>query len=403
MQDSLSLYIHVPFCRHRCAYCDFNTFAGISTLIPDYVEAVCAEINGVAERVPERMRAHTIFFGGGTPSLLSSAQVEKILSACGRGFDLAEDAEITLEANPGTVSKSWLQKVHQLGVNRMSFGMQSAHPVDLRVLEREHDALDVIHSVEWSRETGFDNISLDLIFGIPGQTLERWIGSLDFALRLKPEHLSLYGLTIEPGTPFEHWIGRGLLEQPDDDLAADMFDYACQRLEEAGFVHYEISNWERVDSRGAWYCKHNLQYWQMGAYLGFGAGAHGFAGGIRTANVRGVRPYIRRIQTGEWTNYPTSPAAESILEIDRWTEMQEMMMVSLRLLEKGVDADEFEVRFGVRLHNTFTKQIDSLIDTGLLEWTQGERNAIRLTRRGWLLGNRVFREFIGLPEPRWVV
>lgn len=399
MQDSFSLYIHIPFCRHRCAYCDFNTYAGLEGYIPAYIDALCAEIRMVAERSAERLRAHSIFFGGGTPSLLPPEALEKILGACGRYFELLPGAEITLEANPGSVTTEWLFQARRLGVNRLSFGMQSAHPGDLRILERQHDAVDVIRAVEWSRRAGFNNLSLDLIFGIPGQDLQRWADSLEFALRLKPEHLSLYSLTVEGGTPFKRWVDRGLVAMPGDDLAADMYELACERLEQAGFAHYEISNWARRDPHCDYRCQHNLQYWLMYPYLGFGAGAHGFAERTRTANVRGIKTYINRCAADEGRPFPAGPATEVLNPLDRWTEMQETMMVGLRLLEYGVSAGDFRRRFGLTLQDAFEKQISRLIQIGLLEWVGLGRESLRLSRRGWLLGNQAFMEFIDLPRP----
>ncbi len=399
VQDSLSLYIHIPFCRHRCAYCDFNTYAGLEGHIPAYIDALCAEIEMVAGRSGERLSAHTLFFGGGTPSLLPIESLKKVLTACRRHFNLQPEAEITLEANPGTVTLDWLEQARRLGINRLSFGMQSAHPDDLRVLERQHGAVDVIRAVEWSRRAGIENISLDLIFGIPGQDLLRWEDSLEFALRLKPEHLSLYSLTVERGTPFKRWVERGLVAMPEDDLAADMYEHACERLEKAGFIHYEISNWARRDPRCDTRCRHNLQYWLMDPYLGFGAGAHGFAARTRTANVRGVQSYIHRCSVNEGRPFPAGPAAEVVIPLDTWTLIQETMMVGLRLLDVGVSADEFQGRFGLSLQDAFGKQISRLVHAGLLEWHGAGQERLRLTRRGWLLGNRVFMEFIDLPRP----
>jgi len=332
MQTSLSMYIHFPFCRQRCSYCDFATYAGLSRFIPAYINALCAEIRIVAGKSQEKLQAHTVFFGGGTPSLLSTGDVENILDACWRSFDFNPGDEITLEANPGTVTFDWLHSLRELGVNRISFGMQSADPVELRILKRKHEAADVIHAVEWSRKAGFHNLNLDLIFGIPGQDLASWEKSLDFALQLQPDHLSLYSLTVEDGTPLAGWVEKGLVQAPDEDLCADMYEHACQHLEDAGFVHYEISNWAKVDHHMDYRCQHNLQYWLMRPYLGFGSGAHVFAAGVRTANVRGVRAYLRRCAEPDHRSYPAGPALESFTLVDHWTEMQETMMVGLRLL-----------------------------------------------------------------------
>jgi oxygen-independent coproporphyrinogen-3 oxidase len=221
-----SLYFHIPFCVHRCAYCDFNTYAGQETLIPDYVDALCGEIRYLAESAPQRLSAHTLFFGGGTPSLLSSFQFETILKVTRDCFDLTQDAEISLEANPGTVSFDSLRDLHGLGFNRISLGVQSSHPDELRQLERIHNYFDVIEAVTWARRAGFENLNLDLIFGLPEQSLTHFQTTLNLILGLNPDHLSLYSLTIEHGTPFGRWAKRGLLPVPDPDAAADMYEWA---------------------------------------------------------------------------------------------------------------------------------------------------------------------------------
>lgn len=400
--DRYSVYLHVPFCRHRCSYCDFNTFAGQDRLIPDYIEAICREIQQVSQRAPARLPVHTIFFGGGTPSLLRVEQISAILDTLRSSFDFqdisaATEMEITLEANPGTVSASYLQDLRRAGVNRLSFGMQSAHPDDLRLLERQHDFFDVAQAVRWARSAGFDNLSLDLIFGLPGQSLERWKVTLERALGMEPDHLSLYALTIEPGTLLQKRWAHGLIPLVDDDLAADMYEYASDRLAEAGFEQYEISNWARRGKNGRLMSsRHNLQYWYNQPYLGFGAGAHGCAAGVRTANVGGIRPFIDRCQRepAELT-FPCGPATRRTIAIDRYTEMQETMLVGLRLTQEGVSESGFEQRFGQALTDVFDKEVAKLTGEGLLEWAgEGDRR-LRLTRRGRLLGNRVFMQFVG--------
>lgn len=394
--DLYSLYLHVPFCSHRCSYCDFNTFAGQKSQIPAYVEAICAEIRQVSAAAPTRLRTHSVFFGGGTPSLLTLAQIETILEVLRRHFEFSDDAEITLEANPGTVSAVYLNRLHTAGVNRLSFGMQSAHPDDLRLLERQHDFFDVVQAVRWAREAGFANISLDLIFGLPAQTLERWKETLERALAMSPDHLSLYALTIEHGTPLQRRWARGLIPLVDDDLAADMYEYAMDRLVLAGFEQYEISNWARwTPERDLLTCRHNMQYWLNLPYLGFGAGAHGSASGVRTMNVGGIRPFISRCQAAMPAVFPAGPAARRVIPIDRRLEMQETMMVGLRLTREGVSSAGFWRRFGASLEDEFGGEIERLLQIGLLEWTPGPDPHLRLTRKGRLLGNQVFMQFVG--------
>ncbi|NLG98970.1 MAG: radical SAM family heme chaperone HemW [Chloroflexi bacterium] len=402
--DLYSIYLHVPFCRHRCSYCDFNTFAGQDRLIPAYVDAICKEICKVSAGAGERIPVHTVFFGGGTPSLLAVSYLERILDTLRERFDLLPGAEITLEANPGTVSPEYLQGLRRLGVNRLSFGMQSAHPDDLRLLERQHDFFDVAQAVKWSREAGFDNLSLDLIFALPGQPLARWQETLERAVAMQPDHLSLYSLIIEQGTPLQRRWARGLIPTVDDDLAADMYEWAMDYLPKVGFEQYEISNWARRAPGGILRaCRHNLQYWYNRPYLGLGAGAHGYAAGTRTMNTGGIRPYIDRCEEAGAQQhaphaalaFPRSPATRRAIPLSREDEMQETMMVGLRLTQEGVSCEAFQQRFGQALEDTFGPQIDRLVKLGLLEWTGAEDRRLRLTRRGIMVGNQVFMEFVG--------
>jgi len=387
---NFSLYFHIPFCVHRCAYCDFNTYAGQESLIPAYVQALCREIEMVACSAPERLPAHTVFFGGGTPSLLSVTQFESILGKVRNSFDLAPDAEMSLEANPGTLTKDSLRDLHSLGFNRLSLGVQSAHPDELRQLERIHNYYQVIEAVTWARQAGFDNLNLDLIFGLPEQTLERWQATVKLILGLRPEHLSLYALTIEPGTPFGRWAQRGIISVPDPDTAADMYEWAGEALETAGFEQYEISNWARPGRQ----CRHNLQTWRGQPYFGFGAGAHGCAGGMRIANVSRIKAYLERLHPDpliSGRHFPLSPATVEQTNISRRVEMQETMLTGLRLTREGVSAEVFADRFGVPMRDVFGREIDELSGLSLLEWVGP---VLRLTKRGRLLGNQVFLRFV---------
>ena len=402
--DLYSLYLHVPFCRHRCSYCDFNTFAGQERWIPAYVEAICQEITAVsqaASRAVSRsedgaLPVHTVFFGGGTPSLLRVEQIKTILDTLRREFSFQDAVEISLEANPGTVSQDYLQKLRALGVDRLSFGMQSAHPDDLRLLERQHDFFDVVRAVRWAREAGFDNLSLDLIFGLPEQTLERWKDTVKRAVDMGPDHLSLYALTIEHGTPLQKRWARGMIPLVDDDLAADMYEYTMQALPEAGFEQYEISNFARRAPSGALKsCRHNLQYWRNQPYLGFGAGAHGYAAGNRTMNIGGIRPFLERCAETNPVDFPAGPATRRLIPIDAQTAMQETMMVGLRLTQEGVSEAAFLDRFGLPMQQIFGEEINRLERLRLLEWVEENDRRLRLTERGVMLGNQVFSQFVG--------
>ncbi|HJW90234.1 MAG TPA: radical SAM family heme chaperone HemW [Anaerolineales bacterium] len=408
---SYSLYLHIPFCHHRCNYCDFNTYAGLEDLIPDYVHALCRETMLLAESAGERLPVGTIFFGGGTPSLLPIPLLEQILATINAGFDLLPDAEITLEANPGTLSLAYLLQLRALGVNRLSLGMQSAQPEELRLLEREHDYGDVLGAVLWARQAGFKNLNLDLIFGLPYQTVAAWENNLELALRLDPDHLSLYALTLEHGTSLAHWVARGLLAEPDQDLMAEMYELASGRLEEAGFEQYEISNWaRRSGDNGLYQCRHNLQYWRNLPYLGIGAGAHGYAGGVRTANILAPAAYIQRClaqveqDRRQPFKFPLTPATVNAHPVDVPSEIGDTLMMGLRLTLEGVSRAAFLNRFGTPLESIYHVEIEKLIRQGLLEWADPEGGAseggasegdrLRLTQGGRLLGNQVFIHFI---------
>lgn len=383
-----SLYLHIPFCTHRCAYCDFNTYAGQQDSIPAYVQALCNEIRAVGQSAPQRPALHTLFFGGGTPSLLTASQFETILETISACFDLLPGLEATLEANPGTVSLDDLRALRRVGLNRISFGVQSADPGELRMLERAHTFVDVINAVSWARRAGFDNLNLDLIYALPEQTLERWQNTVERALALRPEHLSLYALTLEHGTPFGRWAQRGLLPIPDPDLAAEMYEWSSHRLAAAGYAQYEISNWALPGRE----CRHNLQYWRNLEYFGLGAGAHGYAGGLRYSNLLRIKTYVERMNGPASAAYPLSAAAVNQHRNSAREDMQETMMTGLRLTDEGVSAEAFGRRFGVALTQAFGKEIDELLRFELLEWS-GER--LRLTERGRLLGNQVFLRFVG--------
>jgi len=433
----LSLYLHIPFCTHRCGYCDFNTYAGLESHIPEYVTALCAEIDWLSASAGRRFPAHTIFFGGGTPSLLPAREVERILTALLNAFDLQPTLELSLEANPGTLTKAYLQDLRSLGVNRLSLGVQSAHPGELKLLERIHTYPEAIQSVAWARQAGFNNLNLDLIFGLPEQTLRTWQNTLQLALGLSPEHFSLYALTIEHDTPFGRWSKRGLLSPPDPDLAADMYEWATEHLACNGYAQYEISNWAKAGSTTshtslalapAYACRHNLQYWRNQPYLGFGAGAHGYVSGFRTENILSPIAYIQRLNsklaspgpgrsvrivTNRMTKipsassgnppvpqtvaqaFPWTPATHLLHSIDRQTEIGETMMMGLRLTQEGVSERQFALRFGQSLNDVFKPQIERLERIGLLERAlyNGE-TVLRLTSKGRLLGNQVFMEFI---------
>ena len=396
----LGIYVHIPFCKVRCSYCDFNTYAGLEALMPAYVQALCGEILQVSQAAEQaglsRLEATTVFFGGGTPSLLPPQHLAKILGELRRAFALTDDCEISLEANPGTADAGHLRALRDLGVNRLSFGVQSAQPDELRLLDRLHTFEQAVEAVAWARQAGFDNLNLDLIYGIMGQTLAGWQETLHHAIDLAPEHLSLYALTLEPGTPMQERIDTGKLAAPDPDVAADMYEWSRDELERTGYRHYEISNWARADPGDhslvpRFACRHNMLTWRLQPYLGLGAGAHGSVPGWRYANVRHPTAYMDRMRTGPPAAFPFSPAVAETWPVDPETERRERLLVGLRLVEEGVESQEFEERFGVRLDDSFGAVLRELETQGLLEVTAVR---VRLTKRGHLLGNRVFIHFV---------
>lgn len=409
-----SIYIHIPFCTHRCAYCDFNTYAGQESLIPAYVDALCREIEFVGARaecyaIEAPFRVHTIFFGGGTPSLLTPTQFESIFGVIRDRFTLTVDAEITIEANPGTVSYEDLMELHRMGINRLSYGVQSANMEELRMLERTHNFSDVIEAVKFARKAGFTNLNLDLIYGLPEQSLATWKTTVKRVLDLHPEHLSAYALTLEHGTPFGRWASKGLLPLPDPDLAAEMYEWLSEILEENGYLQYEISNWaldhrqltadhpsSLVHGQPSFSCRHNLQYWRGLPYLAFGAGAHGYANGYRYSNVLRIKTYIDRLANvqSSASNLPP-PLTSATVNHHKQTlaeDMSEFMMTGLRLTQEGVSHDEFKARFGQSMHEVYGEEIEELVKFGLVEECSDKR--VRVTRRGRLLGNQVFMRFV---------
>lgn len=384
----LSLYLHIPFCATKCSYCAFNTYVHMDDIIPAFVDSLCHEIELVGA-ASGRARSHTVFFGGGTPSLLLPDQIERILDAIDRGFALELDAEITLEANPNDLTLPYLKMLRAAGLNRLSIGMQSASTDDLRLFERRHDAQSVIDSVRDARTAGFENVSLDLIYGAPDQSLERWQHSLEAAVKLAPEHLSLYALSLEAGTPMRAAVETGHLAVPDDDLAADMYEMASDVLAGNGFEQYEISNWAQPGRQS----RHNLQYWLNAPYLGFGPGAHGFAGGVRYSVVLSPQRYIKALSDFATSDapYPLSPAVAEWTQVEREQEISETLIMGMRLIGRGIDRREFSERFGQDLLDIHGTAIRRYAEAGLLD-VSDER--VMFTERGRLLSNMVLREFV---------
>lgn len=373
------LYLHVPFCVRKCPYCDFNTYAGQESLYEAFSRALAQEIREVGERLG-RPRLQTVFIGGGTPTVLSSEELARILQAVHEAFVLPENAEITSEANPGTVDREKFEHLYHLGVNRLSIGAQSFDDRELRFLGRIHDVTDIYRAVETARLAGFVNLNLDLIYGLPQQSVSSWEHSLRSALSLHPEHLSCYALTVEEGTPLYRWMREGRVPPIDEDRQAELYLLAEEILAEAGYVHYEISNW----ARSGYECAHNLIYWRNEPYLGLGPGAHSYNGHYRWWTVRHPLEYIRRVHSGEST-------IAGWEEIGRETGMGETMMLGLRLLVEGVDRKRFRERFGRDPVDVYGSTVRRLEQWGLID-VQMDR--LRLTPRARLVANQVFQEFL---------
>jgi len=384
-KESLSLYLHIPFCSQRCSYCDFNTYVSLEALREDYSAALAKEVAVVGEKT--RRPAHTIFFGGGTPSLLAKKDLSLILESLREFFIVSEDAEITLEANPETLDLNYLKMLRELGFNRLSMGAQSANPAELRLLGREHTFDTVIRAVDMSREAGFENINLDLIYGLPGQNLANWGESLRAAIKTRPEHLSLYCLTIEPGTTLFRRLNSGRIIEPDPDAAADQYELAGEFVASAGFKQYEISNWALPDRQ----CEHNLSYWRNREYLGFGAGAHGHAAGYRYDVVKQPRVFIRRMNGLMQSHYPWSPAVANKHRLSAREAMSDIVITQLRLTEEGLDLNSFSKHFDQSFRSAYPGLVEKLIEMGLLH---EKKRRLLLTKHGRLLSNQVFRRFV---------
>ena len=390
--ENFGLYVHIPFCTRRCAYCDFNTYAGMQHLIPDYVTGLVEELLQVKAFANLQYPLTSIYFGGGTPSLLPIAQLERILNGIQSVFSVIAHPEITMEVNPTSISKEYLQNLVQLGVTRLSVGMQSALQQELDLLGRSHTLKDVEELVTWSFAAGFSNLNLDLIYGIPNQTLADWQKSLNTALQFSPTHLSLYALTLEEHTPLHKKIHNGLCQLPDDDLVALMYERSCALLEEAGFCHYEISNWAMRSQDNDFRSQHNLTYWRSSPYIGIGAGAHSYYNHSRWENIQDIQQFCKAIHNQPNTGQPHA-AVLNYAALSPTVEMGEFMLMGLRLLEEGVADATFQQRFGKSLFTHYQKEIDDLAGKGLLE-VDNQNRFIRLSPPAWLLANQVLMQFV---------
>lgn len=374
------IYIHIPFCRSRCSYCDFATGAYESATAERYVDAVVSEIERFDEAVASA-EVETVYLGGGTPSLLSPEQASRLLQAVRARFSVIDGAEVTMEMNPGTVTLDALREFRGLGINRASFGAQTFDDAALRRLGRRHTARDVRQTIKDLHRAGFENVSFDLIAGLPAQTLEDWSRNLDEALALRPQHLSLYLLEVHEGTPLAEQIRRGAEPLPDDDLAALMYELMIEKACGAGYEHYEISNL----CLPGYESRHNTKYWTGAPVYGFGCSAHSYDGERRRwANERDTLRYCELVEAGR------TPVVETT-ELDEHDRESEAVFLGLRLLRRGVSLSEYRARFRVDLRARHANDLARLEDAGLISL---EGDLLRLTRHGALLSNEVFAAFV---------
>jgi oxygen-independent coproporphyrinogen-3 oxidase len=374
--ESLSIYVHIPFCARRCAYCDFNTYAWRGSIVRDTLQAICSHIESTDAGdvvVP------TIFFGGGTPSFPDPEGIIRILDTIRSRLHVLPDAEISIEANPGTTDRARYAILRQAGFNRLSMGVQAFDDQLLQVLGRIHTAGEAICSFEAARQAGFENINIDLMFALPGQTMQQWQRTLRTATSLQPEHISCYSLTIEPNTPFYTLHQRGQLNLPDEETDLRMYLYAIRALTRAGYEHYEISNFARPGYR----CRHNIVYWLNEEYLGFGPGAVSYRHGVRWKCLSNPRRYVQAVRDG-------LSLIEEEERLDASASLGETIMLMLRLRE-GVDVRAVEERYGVNLTQRYAHQLNRLQRLRLLEVTP---DYWRITPRGLPIANTICAEFL---------
>ena len=393
MQRSAGIYIHIPFCERKCTYCNFNTTDFFKDLAHRYIEAVAGEIGfwgqSLLQASPDRIQVDTIYFGGGTPSIVEAEQLASLVVSCREAFELATDAEITIEVNPATLSSQKVDCWLSAGINRVSVGVQSFIDEELVALSRTHTSDDARRTIDLLRKAGFQNISLDLIAGLPGQDLAAWQFNMREALAIGPEHLSLYMLDLKEGTQLYAQLKRGKRPYPDDDLGAEMYRMISDATQGAGYEHYEISNFALLGGRDAtegispFRSKHNSKYWTGAAYYGMGCGAHSYDGIARWVNVLKTEAYIDRIAT-------QGNAISERSELSEEDRAAEALFMGLRLSE-GIDLTAFRSEYGVDVIERYGGELPRLADAGLIA-IDGSRLA--LTAAGRLLSNEVFVSFV---------
>ncbi|MBV9851584.1 MAG: radical SAM family heme chaperone HemW [Armatimonadetes bacterium] len=392
MHSTVGCYVHIPFCVRKCAYCDFNSYSGYTGgHVERYVRALTQEIRRSPRLTPPPHRGtpggggagrpvDTVFFGGGTPTAIPATDEADLLRTVRETLPVTPDAEITTEANPGTMDVAQLEVLRAAGFNRISFGVQSFDAGLLQTLDRIHSAEEAKNAVRAARAASFGNVSLDLMFALPRQTLAQWRDTLEQALALETDHLSLYSLIVEEGTGFWTLRQKGRLPLPDEDTAAEMYQMAIDAAQGAGYAQYEISNFARPGRE----CRHNLHYWRNDPYHGFGCGAVAYLDGARRMNLKSPARYAEAVETGGDLTFSSET-------LTREETMAETMMLGLRLTQEGVDCARFTARFGADPRDLYACEIETFVRRGLLE-VCGDH--LRLTPRGVFLANDVMMAFI---------
>lgn len=388
-EKNVGLYIHIPFCKHKCQYCDFKSYSGKENLIDQYIKWLKFELKGVGEgnrldyenKLDDLAIVKTIYIGGGTPSFIDSKYITEILQICKENYTIGEKAEITIEINPGTVDQEKLIAYKESGINRLSIGLQSTQDRLLEKIGRIHTYKDFVNTYQMARKAGFKNINVDLMLGLPEQSLQDLEQSLNEILELNPEHISVYSLIIEEGTPFYEKMKKGQIELPDDEEERKMYWLVKNRLEQKGYIHYEISNFAKPGFES----KHNLSCWNQEEYIGIGSSAHSYTNNVRYSNIDSIEDYIK--------NYEEDKETDNFIfneKQNKSSKMKEFMMLGLRKIQ-GIHIQDFKNKFGENPIYVYRKELEKLINEDLLEI---DGDIIKLTDKGIDLANLVWEEFV---------
>lgn len=381
VQRDMGIYVHIPFCKQKCIYCDFPAYQNLEEYYDTYLYALVQEMTMFGDAYPKSRTklVDTVYFGGGTPTELSLLQLEQILNTIKTTYNVSPDCQFTIESNPGEVDQAYLKGLHKLGFSRISFGVQTFNDKSLLSLHRSHNSKAAIDAVQWAAEVGFTDINIDLIYGLPKQTIEEIKENITLVSQLPINHISTYGLQVERGTRLYHLVEKELISLPDESLEDRMYETMMQGIQELGFERYEISNFAK---NGA-YSTHNLKYWQYSDYLGFGAGAHSFFEGIRRANNRNVMPYARKIDCFEF------PIVDEEI-IDQQRAIEDYCFLALRT-KWGINTTVFFEKFNVTLDSIYGSILQELIEKDLIV---KDGKSYHLTSEGTKHGNYVFSQFI---------